>query len=152
MLREEGIVISTHEYRAMVTTRRGDACSACSAKGACHAMGGGKEMEVEALNSAHASVGDRVELSLPESSVLTASVLVYLVPVVALIVGAMFGQSMAPAWGLSKESGAVILGVASFALAFYIVRLVGAKLGAGDKYYPTITKVLPAEEPPKCSV
>ena len=41
-------------------------CESCSSHGACQVLGGGKEMEIEALNVAHAKPGDQVLLTLED--------------------------------------------------------------------------------------
>ncbi|HSO20180.1 MAG TPA: SoxR reducing system RseC family protein, partial [Desulfosarcina sp.] len=45
---------------AWVKTTRSSACESCSSRDACQAGGGGQEMEVEAINTADARVGDRI--------------------------------------------------------------------------------------------
>ncbi len=52
-------------------------------------------MLVEVSNDLQAKVGDLVEISIPEGTVLKLSVFVYLFPVIALIIGAFLGEFIA---------------------------------------------------------
>ena len=52
MMTEEGVVNRTMGSKAWIVTSRSDMCESCSSHGACKVLGGGKEMEVEALNAA----------------------------------------------------------------------------------------------------
>ena len=80
MATEEGIVFKLGDAgpgTAWVKTTRSSACAGCSSRDACHAEGGGKEMEVEAINTARARVGDRIVLNIKTSSLLKATFLLY---------------------------------------------------------------------------
>ncbi|MBI4776849.1 MAG: SoxR reducing system RseC family protein [Deltaproteobacteria bacterium] len=146
MLHEEGIVRSVHGDNAVVSTHRGTACESCGAHGACNAMGGGREMVVEALNEAQASVGDRVEISIEETSVLKASVFVYLIPVVMLLIGAAIGKILGARLEKDTDIAAFLFGIVAFAVSLVIVRQGGRKLGRQSKYVPIITRILAKEQ------
>ena len=143
MLTENAVVIEARDLTALVKTYRGEACSSCSAAGACKAMGGGKEMEVEVTNHLRARAGDRVELALPESSFLKASLATYAIPLVALVGGASLGQILAAGMGLSPDMASIILAGVGLGLAMPIVVLLNRWLGVKDEYIPRIVKVLP---------
>ena len=87
MLTEEALVVSSEGTQAVVRTRKSEACQACGARGTCDMLGGGKEVEVQVLNYIRARAGDRVELALPEAVFLKASVIVYVLPLAALLAG-----------------------------------------------------------------
>ena len=76
MATEKGIVLRTDSEAAWVKTVRSSACEGCTAKGSCHSMGGGNEMEVKALNTAGARAGDRIVLSFETASLLKATFLI----------------------------------------------------------------------------
>ena len=48
---EEGVVIRIDAKNAWIKTVKTGACESCSSRGACNTLGGGKEMEVEAMIS-----------------------------------------------------------------------------------------------------
>jgi len=80
MLKEKGIVQEILGDRVRVAVTRSSMCDHCAESGACHASSSKGASEVQAVNDAEAGVGDLVELTLPESSLLFASAIVYLLP------------------------------------------------------------------------
>ena len=102
MISEQGIVKRTVGTKAWVVTTRSEMCEACASQGACTVLGGGKEMEVEAINVAQAKPGDQVLLTLEDQSLIKLSFLVYMFPILALIAGAALGQSGASPFDQSR--------------------------------------------------
>lgn len=102
-------------------------------------------MIVEALNRAQASVGDRVEISIEEASVLKASVLVYLIPIVMLFIGAVIGKMVGARFEFDTDLAAFVFGAIVFAITLVVVRHSGRKLGKQSEYVPVITRILEKE-------
>jgi sigma-E factor negative regulatory protein RseC len=140
---EEGVVTKLEARTAWVTTTRSGACASCSARGSCATLGGGKEMEVAAINAAGARVGDRVVLSFETASLLKASFLLYIVPILFLILGAAVGQQAGPGLGLDASLGSILLGFAAFGIGFLIVRSLCNRMARKDKYQAKIIRILP---------
>lgn len=144
MATEEGIVFkmgSPGAGTAWVKTTRTSACQSCSSRHACHVEGGGKEMEVEAINTADAQVGDRIVLSVSSSVLLKASFLLYVFPILAMIAGAALGQTMAVIWGRDPSGFSALFGFLFFGLAFVIIRAAGRRLSRNVGYQPEIIKI-----------
>jgi sigma-E factor negative regulatory protein RseC len=141
-MQEEGVVRSLHGGMAQVESVQTDACATCGARGACHAMGGEKTRVVTALNEADAQVGDKVMLSMPRRAVLSASFLVYMVPVLGLILGAVLGNAYAPRWGWEPQSGAVLAGLAGLAVSWLAVSRLARKLAKHSDFTVRIVRVL----------
>ena len=144
MLTETAVVVSASGNRAMVKTVRSEACSGCSAQGACHALGGGKEMRVEVLNYLRAGEGDRVELALPEGSFLKASVITYVIPLASILAGAIVGHVSGGFLGLSQNGAAILLSALGLGLSMPVVYKLNRRLGGDEQFIPRITRVLPA--------
>lgn len=142
MATEQGIVLRTGSESAWVKTNRSSACEGCTARGSCHTMGGGQEMEVKALNSAGARVGDRIVLSFETSSLLKATFLIYVFPIIFLIAGAALGQMLAPHLGFSPSALSVLLGFTFFFSALFIIKARANKMAQKNAYQPKITKIL----------
>ena len=144
MATEQGIVLRTDSEAAWVKTVRSSACEGCTAKGSCNPMGGGggKEMEVKALNTAGANVGDRIVLSFETASLLKATFLIYVFPIILLIVGAAIGQVLAPLIGFSPSAVSVLLGFTFFFAALFIMKTRANKMAQKNAYRPKITKIL----------
>jgi sigma-E factor negative regulatory protein RseC len=105
-------------------------------------LGGGKEMEVEAINNAGAKVGQMVVLSFDTSPLLKATFLLYVVPILFLMLGAVIGDKMAPLFDFDVSTLSLITGLLFFGLAMIFVKSKGNKLAKMDKYRPKVIKIL----------
>jgi sigma-E factor negative regulatory protein RseC len=143
MLIESGMVVSSSGNRALVKTHRGEACSACGAASACMSMGGGKEMRVEVLNYIQAKAGDRVELALPESSFVRASAITYLIPLIAVMGGALAGHLAAEPLGWSANGTPAVMAGLGLLLAIPVVAALNKKLSTKENYIPRIVSIKP---------
>jgi sigma-E factor negative regulatory protein RseC len=139
---EKGIVLRTDSEAAWVKTVRSSACEGCTAKGSCHSMGGGNEMEVKALNTAGARAGDRIVLSFETASLLKATFLIYVFPIILLIVGAAIGQMLASLIDFNPSALSVLLGFVFFFTGLFIIKARANKMAKKNAYQPKITKIL----------
>jgi sigma-E factor negative regulatory protein RseC len=134
LIEERGQVVEVRSGRALVETVRSGSCEACGARHACGCTGGGREARVWVDDPIGVRPGERVTIAVSEGTVLRASVLVYLLPVVALVIGAIVGNAFAPSFGWSADLGAAGLGLGCMVLAFVASRYLGGRSAAG----PTI--------------
>ena len=93
-MKTKGTVIETYGDKARVMTERSSACGnceGCSSKGSCHTelllSETGRTYELEVENTLKASVGDVVEVSSSGNLVLVFAVVIFLIPVIASVVG-----------------------------------------------------------------
>ena len=142
MATEQGIVIKTDSSGAWVKTVKSGACAGCTARGACHSMSAGDEMEVKAVNEAGAKVGDRIVLSFESASLLKATFLLYVFPILLLIAGALIGQESAPYFSLNPAGFSVILGFSFFIAALLFIKIKAGQLAKKNEYRPKIVKIL----------
>ena len=142
MATEHGIVIKTGTQTAWVKTTRSSACKSCSARKGCTSSGG-SEMEVEAINSANARVGDRIVLQMETGSLLKASFLLYIFPILCLLVGAVGAEAMASSLGFGSSAITPVVGLACFVGAFLFVKSKGNRMAKQANYRPVIVRVLP---------
>jgi len=133
VIEEQGTVIRVDRGRALVRTERTAACGACGARGACSGLGGGREAEVWADDPVGVEQGERVVLAVPAGTVIRASFLAYLLPVAALITGAVTGSRLAAAAGVDPDLAAAGLGLAAMALALLAARWLGGGAGGGPR-------------------
>lgn len=145
---EEGVVIRTDSRNAWIKTVKTGACASCSARGACQTMGGGKEMEVEAINTAGARIGDRVVIGFETAPLLKVSFLLYIFPILALILGAAVGQAAAPHLSLEASAASIVFGFFLLLVSFWVVRKTGNRLAARDQYHPRVIRILAADRLP----
>ena len=110
-MRQTGKVIETKGKKAVVRFVRSDACGHCNA---CFRLGS-NEADIDIDNALNAQTGDLVGIEMHAKSVLKASLILYGVPLVALLVGAFIGS-------LQGDLYAALGGVLFAAGAFFILR------------------------------
>ena len=145
MATEEGIVTRSGNTTAWIKTTKSDACKACSARNSCHTLGGGEEMEVEAINHLGAQVGQKVVLSFDTTPLLKATFMIYVLPILILIVGAFIGQQIAVSFHFNKSLWAAIIGFLFFGLTILFVRSKGNKMAQREEYQPKIIRIIGQE-------
>jgi sigma-E factor negative regulatory protein RseC len=139
---EQGLVVRVDHTGTWVKTGKSEACESCSSKGACHTLGGGKEVEVPVLNPIGAGIGDRIVLKMDSSRLLKATFLVYMFPILMLILGAGVGEWIARSAGLDSPVPPALLGFGCFSAGLLIMRALANRLARKDEYRPRIVKIL----------
>ena len=143
MATEEGVVIKSEgTMSAWVKTERSSACKACSARNSCSGTGNSNAMDVEALNIAGAQVGDRIVLHIETASLLKASFLLYVFPILCMLLGALLGHHGAPRLQLDPSLVSVVLGLVGFGMAFVIIRRQQQSMAETNTYKPKIIRIL----------
>jgi sigma-E factor negative regulatory protein RseC len=122
-MKEQAVVVAVEDDGVWVETRRQSSCSACSAKEGCgqglmSRVSPGREHYIRAIVSRELHpplvIGDTVSIAVPDESILHASVVVYLVPLLMLIAGMFGGNYLMPGDGGSIAGGCLglLLGAA----------------------------------------
>lgn len=142
MATEQGVVLRTESETAWVKTVRSSACEGCTARASCHTTGGGQNVEVKAINSAGASVGDRIVLSFETASLLKATFLIYVFPIIFLIAGAALGQVLSSFIAFSPSALSVLIGFAFFFSSLFIIKARADKMAQKNTYQPKIIKII----------
>ena len=142
MATEEGIVCRVDATTAWIATTRSSACENCASKGSCSTLGSGREMEVQAVNTAGAQAGDRVVINFRTASLFKLSFLLYIFPILAMFAGALLGQTAAPFLNFDVSALSVVCAFIFFLLAFGLIRLGGNRLAQKDEYRPKVVRIL----------
>jgi sigma-E factor negative regulatory protein RseC len=145
-------VISAIEHHSsqqvvLVETQIKSTCGSCEAQSNC---GTGAIAKVFAskretlrfrLNEI-VEVGQKVSLGIPEENLLKASAMVYCLPLFALVLSALVGQSILPLVGLIAEGWLILFSAFSSYFTFRYVRRFLSRSDQGD-FHPRILKVMP---------
>ena len=101
-------------------------------------------MEVAARNEVEAKVGDEVRVTVASKTFLKASFLVYMVPVAALILGALLGTKVGPTLspGASSDLFPVVFGIVFLVLSFVLLKLWAKGSKGGAQYCPVVSEIL----------
>lgn len=132
---QTGLVVAAGDGKATVRIVRSDACGKCNA---CFSFGK-NEADIELDDPIGVAPGDRVRIELHGKSVFRASLLMYGIPLVALIAGVLIGSI----WG---DLYAAICGVALAAGTFFIFRALEPKLSRMSTFKPRIIEAVDNNE------
>ena len=142
MATEQGIVIKTDSSAAWVKTIKTGDCAGCTARGSCHSLGNNADMEVKAINQAGAVAGDRIVLLFETSSLLKATFLLYVFPILLLIIGAVIGQEIAPHIDFNPSGLSAFTGFSFFIAAVLVIKARANKMALKNEYRPKVVKIL----------
>lgn len=127
---------------ATVLTERKDACRNCEASQFCNALTNCSKLETKALNKAGAGVGDRVTIYLSSHTVLKGAVVLYLIPALGLLTGAVAGSDFSKQIAIGETGAALFFGLAGLILGFIITATISKKLERKNKLTPIITRII----------
>lgn len=117
MIEEQGAVVARSGGSVRVRIQRRNACGTCAVQNACgtsflERYVGRRAVELSALNQANAAVGDQVVIGIPEQSLLKAAAAAYLTPILALLAGALMGETLGGNYADAASLLGALLGLA----------------------------------------
>ena len=124
MLEQEVTVVAVEGELAWVEGERKSACGKCGMRGGCgtgilQSVFSPPPVRFPVRNSHAAEPGDQVIIGVPESAFLKGSLLAYLMPILALILGAYLGEVLFAGEG---QVAAIVGGVGGLFAALYWLR------------------------------
>ena len=146
MIEEIGVVITAQGDIAEVEGQRRSTCGGCAVNRACGTSliaryFGRRRSLLRAHNSIGARPGDRVVLGLPEGALLEASFVAYLVPLLAMMGGAILGDHLAGVWTPAYAQGiSVLCGFGALAVALVWLRKFGRTKASDERFQPRILR------------
>ena len=146
MIEEIGVVISAKGEMAEVEGQRRSTCGGCAVNGACGTSliaryFGRRRSMLQAHNAIGAEPGDHVVFGLPEGALLEASFFAYLVPLLAMIGGAILGEFLAGLWSPAYVQGvSVLCGLGALVAALVWLRRFGRSKSLDNSYRPRILR------------
>jgi sigma-E factor negative regulatory protein RseC len=141
MVTEQGVIERVSGQKAMVRIEKTSACATCESRGGCE-VGSDKNMVVEVANDLGVGKGDYVELSVPSGAFLKLSLLVYILPVVALMAGAFAGGAFARVLHVPLSLASVIGGFLVMGITFYALKRLDRSSRAKSEFQPRMTRIL----------
>ncbi len=148
MIYKTARVIRLEGQLAVLHVSRQSACDTCAAKSGCGtsvlSQLFGKSSEFRAYNPIHAVAGDKVSVSIPESILLKASVMMYLVPLLLLVsfavLGPTLGQILFPQLSEFAELLSIMFGVAGMVVGIFLYRRFAARIADRSESLPTLVR------------
>jgi sigma-E factor negative regulatory protein RseC len=141
MIEEIGIVASTEGPTAVVNVPKKSACDGCTA-GTCTT--GERSMEIVAFNKAGAQPGQRVKVVIQSYAYLKGTVIIYGIPALSLVLGAVVGKEVMPSFlpRMDPDLLSAIFGFGFLALAFIGVRKWANRKTVNTESRPVIDEIL----------
>ncbi len=138
-MREQGRVITVHD--GTVDVRMETSSAACVSCGACSQSEG--ETIMHGVADTHsATVGDTVEIEIPDSVRSRAAIAVFVVPVVALVLGYLAGFLLGGWLGAEPDIAGLLGALTSGNIAVLGVRLAERRLGRNERYSPRVSAII----------
>lgn len=150
MIEESGRVIAVEPDAVWVETLRRSGCGRCDQPGGCGnvtpSRANDRAGRVRALSGEwRLAVGDNVLVGVPEGAVLHGALQLYVLPLLALLVGALVGQALRP-----DDAGAVAGAAGGLVAGFLAARLL-TRHGARDSgVQPVVLRRLSEPPPAAC--
>ena len=133
---EQGVVIEISGNMAKVKSNRHGDCKNC---GACP---GDNATVLEVQNPLGAKPGQRVVFEIKEENMLKAAFVVYILPIIAILLGSMFGAWLAPQIGQSVRIFQIGGAIVAFVLSLLYIKVFDKSTNNNSKMKPIITRIL----------
>lgn len=144
MIEEIGTVVELRGKNiAVVMCKKSSLCENCATHSNCMIGDDDRTRLIETQNSLAASIGDQVLIATTTKSFLQSSFLLYIVPLIALVIGAVAGKLVGENLdtGLDPNLLSAIFGV-FFMIGSFVLLRVGSSALAQDSYMPKIVAIL----------
>jgi sigma-E factor negative regulatory protein RseC len=141
-MKQTGVVVALEGDKAKIKMQRHTACGDC---GACQVSKSQLEVLLEAENHVGAKTGDFVEVNMETLDFLSATVIVYLYPLIAMMVGIFAGYYGILALGFehrTAEGIGAVIGILGAASTYMIIRMNEKKIKGMKKYRPAISSII----------
>jgi len=148
MIEEVGTVVELKgKHTAVVMCQKSSLCENCATNGHCVLGDDDKTRFIDVQNSLGATVGENVRIATSTKSFLQSSFLLYIVPLIALVIGAIVGKLTGEnfATGLDPNLLSAVFGV-FFMIGSFVVIRVGSTALDQESYMPKIVAILLDEE------
>ncbi len=148
MIEEVGTVVELKgKSKAVVMCQKSSLCENCATSGHCIMNDDDKTRLIEVQNLLGAAVGERVRIATSTKSFLQSSFLLYIVPLIALVIGAIVGKLVGEnlTTDLDPNLLSAVFGVFFMSGSFVILR-VGSSALKQESYMPKIVAILQDEE------
>ncbi len=135
-MEQYGEVIGAEGDTATVRFKRSKACGKCRA---CFTLGSDAAL-IEIENTLNAKVGDIVEIQLHANSMVKATLMMYGIPLMGLIIGVIAGSF------IGGDAAALICGAGLALITYVIIHLFEPKLSRTDAFKPRMLSILKNNE------
>jgi sigma-E factor negative regulatory protein RseC len=140
MIEDIGRLVRVADDKAFIEVERSSACASCGLQEAEELTTGGKVV-FEAYNMAGANIGDRVRVQVRTGAFTKASLYIYGIPVLSLVIGAIAGAYAAAILKQSPDTMSALFAMGGLVFGFIILFLL-RKRGNKTEYMPVVVEVM----------
>lgn len=141
-MEELGIVKSIDGLTARVVVSRKSSCCESCEKDTCDIPDEG--LETEAINAVNAKIGQKVKIVMKSHTYLKGALLIYILPVFALIGGAILGKIYLPAYIDVKDTEllAALGGFIAFFVSLMLIKIMAGRMNKKTEYKSVIESIV----------
>lgn len=146
MMEEHARVVALQPGFVWAETERKAACGACSLNKGCGSavlarLMGTRRTRIKAMNVLPVAVGDEVVLGLAEDALIRGSLVLYALPLLALLLGAFAGEYVSNLLRLEPgETWVVLFALTGLAGGFVAVRFFARRISSDARYQPVVLR------------
>jgi sigma-E factor negative regulatory protein RseC len=150
MIEEHALVVGVEQDVALLEVVRRSACGLCGKTRGCGIslfgrLFGHKNNVFKAENTIHAKPGDNVVVAIEEQAVLMSAMVIYGVPLGALLLGAILGNTLSDGTASQADMYAFAGAVAGLLLGLGWVKGYATARVISHRYQPTILRLADAQ-------
>jgi positive regulator of sigma E activity len=137
-----------HEHGKVITVRDGsvdvrmEVSAACGGCSICSQRGGGETVMHDVRDTLGATVGDEVEVVIPDTIRSRAAVAVFVVPVAAMLLGYLAGFLLGKWLDFDPDVAGLVGGLASANIALIGVRAAERTLAGNEAFTPRVDAII----------
>ncbi len=146
MIEEQATVTRVGDGVAWVRTGRKTACSGCSLNKGCgvsvlERMLGDRHTTLQVVDPLSVQCGDQVIIGIEEQALVKGSMVVYIVPLLAMMLSAITGSALLAPWlGLPAEGSSIFTGLLGLAGGLAWLSRFSRRIGNDSHYQPVILR------------
>lgn len=150
MIEEHALVVGVEQDVALLEVVRRSACGLCGKTRGCGIslfgrLFGHKNNVFKAENTIHAKPGDNVVVAIEEQAVLMSAMVIYGVPLGALLLGAILGNTLSDGTASQADMYAFAGAIAGLLLGLGWVKGYATARVMSHRYQPTILRLADAQ-------
>jgi sigma-E factor negative regulatory protein RseC len=138
-VQERGRVVTVRDGAVDVRMEVSTECGGCTA---CSRGADGETIMQDVRDPFGATVGDTVEVVIPDSVARPAAVAVFVVPVLAMLLGYLAGFLLGRWAGVAPDVSGLVFALVGANLAFVGVRLAERKIASNERFMPKVSAII----------
>lgn len=138
-MHEQGSVITVHDGTVDVRMEMSAACGGCSI---CSQGSGGETVMYGVRDSVGATVGDSVEVVIPDTIRSRAAIAVFIVPVASLLLGYLAGFLLGQWLDFDPDVGGMVGALSCAVIAVLGIRVAEGRLKRNARFSPRVGAII----------